>query len=95
MQQAIRIPRGRFQRVAKRMPKIEQGAIPLLCLIAHHNLRFHLARHPYRLTARRVITSGQSGSVLLQPLEKWLITEQPVFHNLTITGQKIPRGQRV
>ncbi len=79
--------------MTKCVPKVEQGAIPLLCLIAHDDFGLHLARSFDRVISGRQIPGGHGRGVGFKPGEKISIPKQPVFHHLTIARQKIPWRQ--
>ena len=90
MQQPVRIAGRRFQRVAKRVPQIEQRPITLLGLIAQHNLGFHLDGALDRVEPRLFIACRQCRSMCLKPLKECRIPQQPVLHHLAIAREKIP-----
>ena len=77
------------------MAEVEERAVALLGLVAHHDLGLHLAGAADRVQPRLGIAGRERRRVRLQPGEEVGVAEQAVFRHLGIAGAEVARRQRV
>ena len=94
VEQAIRIARYIFQRVAERVAQVQKRAVPLFGLIAHDDIGLHLYGHAHRLDPRVHVACGQRWPMLFEPIKEGRVAQETVFHDLAIAREEIARGER-
>ncbi len=94
VQQAARIAGVLFQRMAKSVPQIEQGANSGFLLVRDHHPRLVGTTAGNRLAARRPARKDLD-TVGFEPLEEFGVVDQPIFDHLGIAGSKLARIKRI
>ncbi len=80
-----------FNRMAKGMPQVENGAQPTFSLIPGHNLRLVLTRTLDGIGHRFRVPRQEIGQIRLQPFKKFPIGYQAVFDHLGDTRRQLAR----
>ena len=75
--------------MTKRVAEVQQRPVALFKFVADHDFGLHLAGPGDGMDPGGHIACRHRRAVLFQPVEKSRITQQPVFHHLAITRQKI------
>ena len=76
------------------MAQIQQGAIALLCLVAHHDISLHLHRAGHRLDPCVHIAGSQLRPHVFQPCKELGISQHAVFDHFAIPCEEIARRER-
>ena len=88
------VSRDALERVAEGVAEIEQRAVAVLALVAHHHGGLGAAALRHGLVALRA--AGEDAlPVGLAPVEEARVVDEAVFHHLRIAGAHLAQRQRV
>ena len=92
MQQTVRIACRGLERVAERMPEVQQRPLALFGFVAPHDGGLHLDRAGHRADPGIHVARRSTRGIGLEPFEELVIPQQTVFDHLAVSGQEIACG---